>query len=137
MMRARSIVAFEYAFGRFEQSAYRALNTLAPGLQLKVVNGSIKLYLSAYGDVPAESWRRCDPNNYSMGGEAEPVHGMSFCLDRSRTPLMQEPNGLYYLAAGNTTLYQASQYSLMTARAMGADPQRLQQWEAWQNRMWP
>ena len=119
------------------QTPYRALNTLAPGLHLKVINGSIRMYLSAYDEVPAASWRRCDPNNYSMGGEAEPVHGMSFCLDRTRTPLLRDPNGNYYLGAGNTTLYQANQYGLMTARNMGADAQRIQAWEAWQNRMWP
>lgn len=120
-----------------DRSAYRALNDLAPGLQVKVINGSINMYLSIYGDIPASDWRRCDPNNYSMGGEPETVHGMSFCLDRTRTPVFQDGNGKYYLAAGNTTLFQANEYGLITGRTMGADPARLQQWEAWRNRMWP
>ena len=119
-----------------ERSPFRGLDVLAPGLLVKVINGSMNLYQGVYGSTAPADWRRCDPANTSMG-EPEPVAGFSFCLDRARTAVFQDGNGKYYLKPGDTTLHQRHQYSLLTGRAMGADPARLQQWEAWQNKMWP
>ncbi|WP_394830222.1 hypothetical protein LVJ94_27310 [Pendulispora rubella] len=119
----------------------RALDQLAPGLFLKVVNGAISQYNALFVGTNPADWRRCDPNNTSLGDNAggEPLAGFRFCLDRARTPVLKDDKGRYYIKndVTQTTTDQTNQYGIIAATDLGADPQRVKAWSDWIDRAWP
>lgn len=114
---------------------FHLLDELAPGLYVKVVNGSVRLFNTLITTTNPADWRRCDPN-YMSGGIPEPWAGFRYCLDQKRVPLGQSSPGVYCMntAYGETaTLEQALQYTIWKSQQLGADPARIKVLSDWFN----
>ena len=114
------------------------LDGLAPGLQVKVLNGMISMNNLLYLGVAPTAWRRCDPNNTQLG-QPEPYAGFRWCVDQTRVPLGKKADATPYV---NFTPYGATtseweQYGVWQATQMGAEPVRLKAWSDWVNGIWP
>ena len=134
-------VFMDRRFVNFGASAnpMKRFDDLAPGLHLKVVNGSIRQFNTLFADTDPAAWRRCDPANLELG-ESEPTAGFAFCVDKSKNPLSAVTGGGFAMNSdqyARPTQEQSHQYGLWKAAQMGAEPQRLQKWAAWVNRVWP
>jgi hypothetical protein len=119
------------------KSNYHFLDTLQSGLYLEVINGFINQFNVLYSSTQPSAWRRCDPNNTSLG-ESEVYVG--FCLDPTYTPLGANSNGTSYLIwnnLGQSTNEEATLYSIYKAGQIGAEPTRLQTMANWANAAWP
>lgn len=120
-------------------SHYRCLDSIQSGLYLKVINGFINQFNVLYAQTDPSAWRRCDPNDTSLG-EPEDYAGFNFCLGAQRTPLGKAADGHLYPATNNlgqTTNEQNLLYSVYEATKLGAEPNRLQVMSDWVNRAWP
>ncbi|WP_177233441.1 RICIN domain-containing protein [Stigmatella erecta] len=120
------------------RSRFGQLDQLQPGLHLKVVNGAMNQFNILFTGTAPEKWRRCDPANMDLG-ESEPYAGFSFCVDATKKPLAQPSSGNYVMNVvnGRATAEQLHQYGLWKVAQMGGEPQRLEQWRAWTQRLWP
>ena len=114
------------------------LDTLAPGLQLKVLNGTIAMNNLLYLGVAPTAWRRCDPNNTQLG-QPEPWAGFRWCVDQKRVPLGRNPDGTPFLnfTTWGATTSEWEQYGVWRATQMGAEPVRLKAWSDWVDGIWP
>ena len=121
-----------------EQSPYRNLDVITPGLYLMVVNGTMALYNELYASTDPTLYRRCDPTNTSLG-MPEQKSGFRFCVDSARTPFPLDDQGQEYLpwSWDGWTTQQYSFWGAQTAAALGADATRVQAWSAWNELVWP
>ncbi|ATB29242.1 RICIN domain-containing protein [Melittangium boletus] len=120
------------------RTPFSQFDQLQPGLHLKVVNGAMNQFNALFADTAPENWRRCDPANTELG-ESEPYAGFSFCVDATKKPLAQPSPGTYAMNVvdGRATPEQFHQYGLWKVTQMGAEPQRIEKWRAWTQRLWP
>jgi hypothetical protein len=117
---------------------YVDLDAIMPGLHLLMLNGSIALYNGFFAGSDVSTFRRCDPNNMSLGGP-EQKSGFRFCVDASRTPLPVDDKAQPYLpwSCDQWTTEQYSSWGVMAATALGAEPKRVAAWDAWNQSIWP
>ncbi len=121
-----------------QKSPYRNLDLITPGLYLMLVNGTMALYNELYASTDPALYRRCDPNNTSLGAP-EQKSGFRFCVDSARTPFPLNDQGQEYLpwSWDGWTTEQYSVWGAQTAAALGADPARVQAWSDWNALVWP
>ncbi|HMJ13560.1 MAG TPA: hypothetical protein VK524_19205, partial [Polyangiaceae bacterium] len=121
-----------------ERTRFHALDAIAPGLYLAVVNASIALYNGMYAGTDPAAYRRCDPNNSSLG-MPEQHSGHRFCVDATKTPLALNEQGQPHLIGGwaEWTTEQYSAWGVMQAATAGAEPARVKTWSDWVKRVWP
>ena len=114
------------------------MDGLAPGLQLKVLNGMISMNNLLYASVAPTAWRRCDPANTQLG-QPEPWAGFRWCVDQARVPLGKNSDGTPYVAytPNGATTSEWEQYGVWRATQMGAEPVRLKAWSDWVDGIWP
>jgi hypothetical protein len=120
-------------------ASYNAfLDGLAPGLQVKVLNGMIGMNNLLYLGVAPTAWRRCDPNNTQLG-QPEPYAGFRWCVDQARVPLGKKADGTPYVnyTPNGATTSEWEQIGVWQATQMGAEPVRLKAWSDWVNGIWP
>ncbi|QWT21609.1 hypothetical protein KPL74_06280 [Bacillus sp. NP157] len=119
-------------------SRFRLLDTIAPGLQLKTVNGAILETNELYSMTDVGAWRRCAPPGVSTSfGNDEAMAGFAFCLDEAPRALPLDRKGNAYLPWYFRTLYQNTIWGYASARALGAEPSRMATWLNWIQRAWP
>jgi hypothetical protein len=120
------------------QNRYVDLDSILPGLHLLMLNGSISLYNSFFAGSDVSTFRKCDPNNTSLGGP-EQKSGFRFCVDAQRTPLPLDDQGQQYLpwSWDQWTTEQYATWGVMASQALGAEPARLATWDAWNQSVWP
>jgi cytochrome c553 len=121
-----------------QRSRFRLLDNFSPDLHRMVVNGAIRQHNTLYGQTDPAAWRRCDPNNTQLG-EPENYAGFRYCLDAAKKPLGKAADGSPFMVQWEyrNSPEQSEQYGLWRATQMGADPQRVQAWSTWVDRMWP
>lgn len=123
---------------QFIRSYNTFMDGLAPGLQLKVLNGMIAMNNLLYVGVAPTAWRRCDPANTALG-QSEPYAGFRWCVDATRVALGKNADGtpfVNYTTYGPTTA-EWEQYGVWRATQMGAEPVRLKAWSDWVDGVWP
>jgi hypothetical protein len=122
----------------YERSRFHALDEIAPGLYVKVLNSAIGLYNQMYASTDPARYRRCDPNNLTMGAP-ENHAGQRFCADQGRTPLQKNDQGQPHLPGGSFewTTDQNITWGILQSTTAGADAARIKTWSDWANRMWP
>jgi hypothetical protein len=103
-----------------------------------IVNGSVALYNELYASSDPAAYRRCDPNNTSLG-MPEQKSGFRFCVDTARTPFPLDDQQREYLPHSwdGWTTQQYSFWGVQMASALGADEARLQVWSDWNALVWP
>jgi hypothetical protein len=114
----------------------RLLDELAPGLYLKILNGSVLQFNRLYAGTDPAKWRRCVDGNTDLGSD-EPYAGFAYCLDKTPRALLVDSTGAYYLKDGKTSFYQTNAYGYLTAKAIGIEATRLATWKQWIDRAWP
>lgn len=121
-----------------DANRYRDLESILPGLHVIMLNGNIALYNAFYAGADVATFRRCDPNNTSLGGP-EQKSGFRFCVDAARTPLPLDAKGKQYLpwSWDQWTTEQYSTWGVIAATELGAEPTRVATWDAWNKSVWP
>jgi len=125
--------------GATERSRFRDLEQIAPGLYLLFVNGMLSSYDAMFTSTTRSEYRICDPTNTQLG-QPEPYAGQRFCIDAARTPLPLDASSLPYCRYPSNSGYTTEQFSVwgvMAAAELGADPNLIQTWSAWNDRIWP
>jgi hypothetical protein len=121
-----------------QQTNFRHLDALLPGLHLMFVNGSIAMYNAFFAGHEPSEYRRCDPNAF-FGSDPEPNSGFRFCVDMARTPLPVDGDGKPYRPWSWTdwTTEQYLSWGILASEQLGAEATRLQAWEDWRDAIWP
>ncbi len=122
-----------------QRTRFRLLDELGPGTYLKFVNAALSAYAALYFDTSPSQYRICDPSNTQMG-TPEQFAGQRFCIDASRTDLPTDSKGHPYCPYPSNVGYTTEQFSVwgvIIGTQLGADPDRLRRWSAWNDRMWP
>lgn len=117
---------------------YVDLDSILPGLHVMMLNGSIALYNGFFAGSDISTFRRCDPNNTTLGGP-EQKSGFRFCVDATRTPLPSDAKDPQYLpwSWDQWTTEQYSTWGVIAAKALGADTARVTTWDEWNHSVWP
>lgn len=121
-----------------QANRYVDLDAILPGLHVIMLNASISLYDEFLFGENVSEFRRCDPNNTTLGGP-EQKSGFRFCVDAARTPLPLDDKGNQYLpwSWDQWTTEQYSTWGVIASTALGADPARIAAWNAWNQSVWP
>jgi len=121
-----------------EQTRFRLLEQIAPGIHLLFVNGTIALYNSLYANTDPAKYRRCDPSNTSFG-QPEQQSGFRYCVDAARMPFEMNDQGKPHLPGSwdNWTTMQYVAWGAYEGGLMGADPALVKTYQDWVDRVWP
>jgi hypothetical protein len=121
-----------------EANFFATFDALMPGLHRMILNGNISLYNDFFDGANPAAFRRCDPNNLTLG-PPEHQSGHRFCVDAGRKPLPMDAPGRQYLpwSSDTWTTEQHGTWGVIAATAFGADAARVAKWNAFNLSIWP